>query len=152
MLRPRGGRAGALPGGSLDHGGGARLDAQSQRRDGLVERDRATLAVEPDEVEREAHAERMDRAAAWQEKGTVGPSAAAEGESEQARAEGTSDDDLHAALSAEGSQLAPLAAALSAEGRGLGLVAGQLTAAGWAAPSAGARSASIFMNSRIHEG
>src|SRR5918992_2524358 len=92
--------------GELEHTACAPARAHAARGHGPVDPHDPAISVEPDEVEREAHAERVHGAAARDLEGYAGREGSAADEAEQA-ARPTGDDQLHGDERARARMFAP---------------------------------------------
>jgi hypothetical protein len=72
-----------LPGGKLEHGGGAGVADEAARAHVAVDGERRAALVEEDEVEREAHAEGVDAGATGNQQADSGPLTPEQGEPQQ---------------------------------------------------------------------
>jgi hypothetical protein len=81
--------------GDLDHGACRTAGPDPPRRDRTVAADYPAVAVQPVEVEREAHAEGVDRAGAGEEEALAGRERAEEREAEEAGLRGGGDAEVY---------------------------------------------------------
>ena len=108
--KAEGGRgAAAVAGRCLEHRHGVATRPDPPRPNALLDAEHPAVAVEPHQVEREAHTERVDRTASRQQQREPRRRPSAQAHSDQAGAEGVGHDDLHVGLSRARRELAPAA-------------------------------------------